>query len=183
LLSDMRTVRPQGRTFRITQPHGLRVSYLRATQGHCKGRDKILSRCLHATIQDNNVRICYSKQTVIFKFLLISESFAIITTVILMGCCEGAAEVSATAGAKRRRTRGPDGRSRFRMRGHFPTANSLPIRPTITTSGVTRLGHWANNFALLKPLKLYRFCTGDHYAKRKSITDDRRSAHGPAKSG
>jgi hypothetical protein len=27
-LSDMRTIRPQGRTFRITQPHGLRASYL-----------------------------------------------------------------------------------------------------------------------------------------------------------
>jgi len=26
LLSDMRTVRPQGLTFRITQPHGLRAS-------------------------------------------------------------------------------------------------------------------------------------------------------------
>jgi hypothetical protein len=81
LLSDMRTVRPKGQTFRITQPHGLRVSYLGTTQGRCKGRDKILSRCLHATIQDNNVRICYSKQT---------ESFAIITTVILilMGWCD-----------------------------------------------------------------------------------------------
>jgi len=28
-LSDMRTVRPQGLTFRITQLYGLRVSYLR----------------------------------------------------------------------------------------------------------------------------------------------------------
>src|SRR5262249_23631173 len=25
----------------------------------------------------------------------------------------------------------------------------------------------------LKPHKLYRFCVGDHYGKRKSITDDR----------
>jgi len=28
-------------------------------------------------------------------------------------------------------------------------------------------------FYTLKPLKLYRFCAGDHYAKDKSITDDR----------
>ena len=28
---------------------------------------------------------------------------------------------------------------------------------------------------------LYRLRTGDHYAKRKSITDDRRSTHGPAR--
>jgi hypothetical protein len=28
LLSDMRMVRPQGLTFRITQPHGLRILYL-----------------------------------------------------------------------------------------------------------------------------------------------------------
>jgi hypothetical protein len=69
LLSDMRMVRPQGLTFRITQPYGLRISYLGTTQGHCKGRDKILSRCLHITIQDNNARIRYGKQIVILKFL------------------------------------------------------------------------------------------------------------------
>jgi hypothetical protein len=68
LLSDMRMVRPQGLTFRITQPHGLRILYLGTTQGHCKGRDKILSRCLHVTIQDNNARIRYSKQIGIFEF-------------------------------------------------------------------------------------------------------------------
>jgi len=43
LLSDMRTVRPQGRTFRITQPHGLRVSYLGTTQRYCKGQDQIIT--------------------------------------------------------------------------------------------------------------------------------------------
>ena len=68
LLSDMRTVRPQGLTFRITQPHGLRISYLGTPQDHCKGRDEILSRCLHATIRGNNVEIRYSNQIVIFKF-------------------------------------------------------------------------------------------------------------------
>src|ERR1700745_4213344 len=88
LLSDMRTVRPQGRTFRITQPHGLRVSYLGTTRGHCKGRDKILSRCLHATIQDNNGRILYRKPIVILKFLYIARVVAIITTLILMGWCD-----------------------------------------------------------------------------------------------
>jgi hypothetical protein len=85
LLSDMRTVRPQGLTFRITQPHGLRILYVGTTLGHCKGQEQILSWYLHARIQDNNVRICYRKQIVIFKFLQISESFVIITTVILMG--------------------------------------------------------------------------------------------------
>jgi hypothetical protein len=94
----MRTVRPQGRTFRITQPHGLRVSYLRATQGHCKGRDKILSRCLHATIQDNNVRSTLQETDRYFEVLVNCKGrFAIITTVILMGWCDTrAAEVSAT---------------------------------------------------------------------------------------
>jgi hypothetical protein len=48
-LSDMRTVRPQGPTFRITQPYGLRVSYLGTTQGHCKGQNQLSSRCLHAS--------------------------------------------------------------------------------------------------------------------------------------
>jgi hypothetical protein len=35
-LSDMRTVRPPGRTFRITQPYGLRIPYLGTIHGHCK---------------------------------------------------------------------------------------------------------------------------------------------------
>ena len=42
LLSDMRTVRPKGRTFRITQPHGLRLLYL----GTPLGRGKRLSRVI-----------------------------------------------------------------------------------------------------------------------------------------
>ena len=41
LLSDMRTVRPQGLTFRITQPHGLRILHLRATQAYCKELDEL----------------------------------------------------------------------------------------------------------------------------------------------
>src|ERR1700738_1931352 len=41
-LSDMRTVRPQGRTFRITQPHGLRVSYLGTLPGLCNRSNKIV---------------------------------------------------------------------------------------------------------------------------------------------
>ena len=43
LLSDMRTVRPQGLTFRITQPLGLRILHLRATQAYCKKLDEVLS--------------------------------------------------------------------------------------------------------------------------------------------
>jgi hypothetical protein len=85
LLSDMRTVRPQGLTFRITQPHGLRILYLGTTLGDCKGQEQILLRCLHARIQDNNVRICYSKTTRYFKAFVSSESFVIITTAMLMG--------------------------------------------------------------------------------------------------
>jgi hypothetical protein len=42
-LSDMRTVRPQGRTFRITQPHGLRVSYLGTLSGLCNRSNRIVS--------------------------------------------------------------------------------------------------------------------------------------------
>ena len=36
-LSDMRTVRRQGPTFRITQPHGLRITYLLMPPGLHKG--------------------------------------------------------------------------------------------------------------------------------------------------
>jgi hypothetical protein len=39
----MRTVRPQGRTFRITQPHGLRVSYLGMVLGHYNGSNRIVT--------------------------------------------------------------------------------------------------------------------------------------------
>jgi hypothetical protein len=42
-LSDMRTVRPEGPTFRITQPFGLRIWYVGTAQGHCKWRDQILT--------------------------------------------------------------------------------------------------------------------------------------------
>jgi hypothetical protein len=38
----MRTVRPQGRTFRITQPHGLRVSYLGTLPGLCNRSNRIV---------------------------------------------------------------------------------------------------------------------------------------------
>src|SRR5271167_313992 len=41
-LSDMRTVRPQGRTFRITQPHGLRASYLGTLPGLCNRSNRIV---------------------------------------------------------------------------------------------------------------------------------------------
>ena len=36
-LSDMRTVRPQGPTFRITQPYGLRVSVFKNASEHSQG--------------------------------------------------------------------------------------------------------------------------------------------------
>ena len=39
----MRTVRRQGLTFRITQPHGLRYLYLLVPQGLHKGRNQIFS--------------------------------------------------------------------------------------------------------------------------------------------
>ena len=39
----MRTVRRQGLTFRITQPHGLRTLYLLVPQGLHKGRNRIFS--------------------------------------------------------------------------------------------------------------------------------------------
>src|ERR1700738_793258 len=60
-LSDMRTVRPQGRTFRITQPHGLRVSYLGTLLGLCNGSNRIsyrISRRLHVDIRDNDIKMC-----------------------------------------------------------------------------------------------------------------------------
>src|SRR2546430_159063 len=39
----MRTVRPHGRTFRITQPHGLRVSYLGTLPGLCNRSNRIVT--------------------------------------------------------------------------------------------------------------------------------------------
>jgi hypothetical protein len=39
----MRTVRRQGLTFRITQPHGLRIAYLLMPPGLNKGRNQIFS--------------------------------------------------------------------------------------------------------------------------------------------
>ena len=41
LLSDMRTVRPQGPTFRITQPYGLRDLYLGMPPSFRKGLSRI----------------------------------------------------------------------------------------------------------------------------------------------
>ena len=41
-LSDMRTVRPQGRTFRITQPYGLRPSYLAMHPRRCNRSNQIV---------------------------------------------------------------------------------------------------------------------------------------------
>ena len=76
-------VRPLGLTFRITQPHGLRILYLMTIQGHCKGRGQILSLCLSGTYKDNNVIICYDNQVFIFKFCNFTVLFAIITIVIL----------------------------------------------------------------------------------------------------
>jgi len=40
LLSDMRMVRPQGLTFRITQPHGLRILYLGQLKAIVRGETK-----------------------------------------------------------------------------------------------------------------------------------------------
>jgi len=51
LLSDMRTVRPKGRTFRITQPHGLRLLYLGTPLGRRKRLNRVYSeirRCLQS---------------------------------------------------------------------------------------------------------------------------------------
>jgi hypothetical protein len=39
----MRTVRRQGLTFRITQPHGLRILYLFMQLGLHKGRNRLFS--------------------------------------------------------------------------------------------------------------------------------------------
>src|SRR5438477_10596823 len=39
----MRTVRPQGRTFRITQPHGLRVSHIGMHPGLCNRSNRIVT--------------------------------------------------------------------------------------------------------------------------------------------
>ena len=61
LLSDMRMVRPQGLTFRITQPHGLRILYLGAIKAINKGRDKILSRLLLAHRYDSPQHLALSK--------------------------------------------------------------------------------------------------------------------------
>jgi hypothetical protein len=43
---------------------------------------------------------------------------------------------------------------------------SCTVLPLAVTTGMLLLYP-------LKPLKLYRFCAGDHHAKGKSITDDR----------
>jgi hypothetical protein len=44
LLSDMRTTRPQGRIFRITQPHGLRLLYLGTPTGRRKRLGRVYSQ-------------------------------------------------------------------------------------------------------------------------------------------
>jgi hypothetical protein len=62
-----------------------------------RGRASSVKRYLHATIQDNNVRIRYRNGLLFSSFCKLEWSFAIITTVILMGWCDTrAAEVSAT---------------------------------------------------------------------------------------
>jgi hypothetical protein len=52
-------VRPQGRTFRITQPHGLRVSYLGMHEGHYNRSNRIVTRYRYIprphTRQENNI--------------------------------------------------------------------------------------------------------------------------------
>ena len=53
----MRTVRRQGLTFRITQPHGLRSYYLRMHPSLRKELNRILtglSRCFYITITRQN---------------------------------------------------------------------------------------------------------------------------------
>src|SRR5580704_9816101 len=59
-LSDMRTVRPQGPTFRITQPYGLRVSYLRTHPSLRKGLNRIFPGyhgVFTSRLRDNEVKI------------------------------------------------------------------------------------------------------------------------------
>jgi putative tryptophan/tyrosine transport system substrate-binding protein len=67
----------------------------------------------------------------------------------------------------------------------LPTAHVMallvnPTDPALAQANTSKVLAAAHS-CTLKPLKLYRFCTGDHYAKDKPVRDDRRSAHGPAR--
>src|SRR5262245_53119903 len=56
-----------------------------------------------------------------------------------------------------------------------PACSSFPA-PQPSAAGGSALEHYSIGMLLLcvlQPLKLYRFCSGDHYAEDKSITDDR----------
>jgi hypothetical protein len=54
----MRTVRPQGRTFRITQPHGLRLSYMGMHPGLCNRSNRIVidTATFRLPIRDKKIR-------------------------------------------------------------------------------------------------------------------------------
>jgi hypothetical protein len=77
LLSDMRMVSPQGLTFRITQPNGLRACIWGQLKVNVRG-GQILSRYLHATIQDSAVGIFYMKHIVIYQFVEIFGSLRLL---------------------------------------------------------------------------------------------------------
>src|SRR4029077_17611103 len=80
LLSGMRTIRPQGRTFRITQPHGLRVAYLGTLPSLRNGLNRIFPRYDSVTALQCEAEIlkyARGKQLTSFHFFNISILFYI----------------------------------------------------------------------------------------------------------
>src|SRR5271166_5797052 len=85
-LSDMRTVRPRGRTFRITQPHGLRPSYLGTLPGLCNRSNRIVTgyRADYTLPYEKTILRCARKKQLISfycpKIFVLSAAF---TSVVL----------------------------------------------------------------------------------------------------
>ena len=64
----MRTVRRQGLTFRITQPHGLRITYLLMPPGLHKGRNQIFSGAHGILVESHcdSLRLTRSSESIRF---------------------------------------------------------------------------------------------------------------------
>src|SRR5258708_26061328 len=85
-LSDMRTVRLQGMTFRITQLYGLRVWYLRI-QPSLQGRNRLSPRydgVFTSRLRHNDLKNMQWKMTI--GWFLILEYYPLIIGLMLQHC-------------------------------------------------------------------------------------------------
>jgi hypothetical protein len=85
LLSGMRTIRPQGPDLRITQPHGLRVSYLGGLPSLRNGPNRIFPRYDSVTALQCEAKICMQGGKQLTNFFNIPILFP--TSIVLcLGC-------------------------------------------------------------------------------------------------